>query len=92
MRGAVRGLRAARALAAEGQAGGIAATPSGAAGRLFAADDDVQGRAETIQSTTKGFVDRTSRTVKTTPKDVKGLLAAQGADGKDGGELLAGGA
>lgn len=41
--------------------------------------DDVQGRAETIQSTTKGFVDRTSRTVKTTPKDVKGLLAQGGA-------------
>ncbi|WP_298582425.1 phage holin family protein [uncultured Kocuria sp.] len=41
--------------------------------------DDVQGRAETIQSTTKGFMDRTSRTVKTTPKDVKGLLAQGGA-------------
>ena len=41
--------------------------------------DDVQGRAETIQSTTKGFVDRTSRTVKTTPNDVKGLLAQGGA-------------
>lgn len=40
--------------------------------------DDVQGRAETIQSTTKGFVDRTSRTVKTTPKDVKSLLAQAG--------------
>ncbi|MFF0988979.1 phage holin family protein [Kocuria nitroreducens] len=41
--------------------------------------DDVQGRAEAIQSTTKGFVDRTSRTVKTTPKDVKGLLAKNGS-------------
>ncbi len=40
--------------------------------------DDVQGRAQTIQSTTKGFVDRTSRTVKTTPKDLKGLLAQGG--------------
>ncbi len=40
--------------------------------------DDVQGRAETIQATTKGFVDRTSRTVKTTPKDVKGLLSQGG--------------
>ncbi|KLU11197.1 phage holin family protein [Kocuria sp. SM24M-10] len=40
--------------------------------------DDVQGRAETIQSTTKGFVDRTSRTVRTTPKDVKSLLAQGG--------------
>jgi hypothetical protein len=41
--------------------------------------DDVQGRAETITSSTKGFVDRTSRTVKTTPKDIKGLLAEGGA-------------
>jgi hypothetical protein len=40
--------------------------------------DDVQGRAETIQSATKGFVDRTSRTVKTTPQDVKDLLAKSG--------------
>lgn len=41
--------------------------------------DDVQGRVQTIQSTTQGFVDRTSRTVKTTPKDIKGLLAQGGA-------------
>lgn len=40
--------------------------------------DDVQGRAETIQSTTKGFVDRTNRTVRTTRTDVKGLLAQGG--------------
>ncbi|MGQ1797809.1 phage holin family protein [Kocuria oceani] len=45
--------------------------------------DDVQGRAETIQSTTKGFVDRTSRTVRTTPKDVKSLLA-QGGGARSG--------
>ncbi|GAA1747372.1 phage holin family protein [Kocuria aegyptia] len=41
--------------------------------------DDLQGRVETIQSTTKGFVDRTSRTVKTTPKDVKGMLTRNGS-------------
>lgn len=40
--------------------------------------DDVQGRAETIHSVTKGFVDRTNRTVKTTQKDVKGLFAQGG--------------
>ncbi|MCJ8504780.1 phage holin family protein [Kocuria flava] len=38
--------------------------------------DDVQGRAETIQATTKGFVDRTGRTVRSTPKDVRSALGA----------------
>lgn len=52
--------------------------------------DDVQGRAETIQSATKGFVDRTSRTVKTTPKDVKGLLAQGGAKSRPGSGSSAG--
>ncbi|MFI7484259.1 phage holin family protein [Kocuria sp. M1R5S2] len=46
--------------------------------------DDVQGRVQTIQSTTKGFVDRTSHTVKTTPRDVKGLLATGGSAGSGG--------
>jgi uncharacterized protein YoxC len=41
--------------------------------------DDVQGRVQTIQSTTKGFVDRTSSTVRTTPRDVKGLLGKGGS-------------
>ncbi|MGX5358984.1 phage holin family protein [Kocuria sp. KH4] len=48
--------------------------------------DDVQGRAETIQATTKGFVDRTSRTVRTTPKDVKSLLTQGGGTRSGAGQ------
>lgn len=40
--------------------------------------DDVQGRAETIQSSTTGFVHRTSRTAQTTRQDVKSLLSRKG--------------
>jgi hypothetical protein len=47
--------------------------------------DDVQGRADTIQATTKDFAGRTSRTVKTTPKDLKGLLAQGGGSSKQHG-------